>query len=205
MMSRDTDLTGKPAESSHLKSTDAIPSDGYEFATTNQRSNTMSNSENQSGARRERLDFLMRKREGAARREELSNLLTHNNVSPDCLKALDESDDLRQAIKEAARTARRQDELTAATADDHHEIVRLSQAAINEDLSNNTCLVLFTDSDQIGVLEIDPNRLVEAVGQLLEFDEDSLIVTNHGADAGFISQRFECHNSISYQIERWSY
>lgn len=164
----------------------------------------MSNSENQPEARRKRLDFLMRKREGAARREELSNLLTRNNVPAESLKALDESDELRESIRETARAARRQDELTAVTTGDYREIVRLSQAAINEDLPNSTCLVLFTDSDQVGVVEIDPNRLVEAVGQLLEFDEDSLIVTNREADAGFISQRFESGASISYQIERWS-
>lgn len=156
-------------------------------------------------SRTARREFLMRKRKGAALRDQLSGLLTEITAEPWTLFSLDDSDELRLRVLSAARSARDSGSIEAHRNLDYAGLSYHTQHAISSKFHEPHAFVTLTDANLIGILKVSVDDLRNILDRLLEFDRDSLIVTNTSVTVGLIIQRFENGESISYQVECWQH
>ncbi|HZB32075.1 MAG TPA: hypothetical protein VE465_18100 [Streptosporangiaceae bacterium] len=163
----------------------------------------MSDDEATSPTRKARLNLLLRKQQGTAKRTRLQQILQPLPSGSWRLISLAESDILSESLLNTIRAARdderliRKGELT--TSEFEAELTRLLTFRHEDE----QLLVSLSDVSQVGLIEITVSALRDTASKLIEHDRDSMITTSREFNWGVIAQRLEKSERISYQIEAW--
>ncbi|RZS32750.1 hypothetical protein EV193_111135 [Herbihabitans rhizosphaerae] len=151
--------------------------------------------------RRGRLDFLLRRHHGKARRDRLRTVLDTLPAGSWTFLDLAESDARWPAMRQAYGAAREAD-----TLDVGQELPAAAfEPMLREALTRlgDSVLVATSDVRTAGVLEIAAAPLIEHSLALLDLDRDDLFACRRDLTRGVAAQRFEYSDGVRYLLESW--
>jgi hypothetical protein len=153
--------------------------------------------------RRARMDFLLRRQRGEPQRSRLGQFLAEMKVTESTLLPLDESDAVAAQLFLAVRSARANEELASAMGLAAADFRSLAERLLSTRPSDEVATVALTNVSELGVLMIAVSALKNVLGDLLDFDRDSVIAAGPELSWGLIAQRVEHDQENTYDLETW--